>query len=155
MPNTYTPNLNLPKPGTGDTGWKVAEDARADMIDTLGDLQSFSVHYSGVAVLNKIFGKRSFNQTVTIKKIEISSNDKPAGQDVWIDCVLDSGAGFVEQSKIAALAANTDYQATTLTAFDVLNTQVFGLKFKQLGTTFPGGEFDVTVHYQPKAIITI
>lgn len=155
MPNEYTPNLNLPKPGTGDTGWKQEYDALADTVDALGGLQSFSVHYSGVAVMNKIFAKRSFNQTVTIKKIEISSNDKPVGQDIWIDCVLDGGTGFIEQSKIATLAANTDYQATTLTAFDVLNTQVFGLKFKQLGITFPGGEFDITVHYQPKAITTI
>mgnify|MGYP001598769755 CR=1 FL=1 len=150
MPNTYTPNLNLPKPGTGDTGWKEEADACADMIDALGNLQSFVVPYTGQAQDEELFFQRKFDQDVTIKKIEISSRDAPVGSAITIDCTLDGA----EQTKIATLAAGAAYQSTTLTPFNV-TTQLFGLKIKSVGSTSPGGELAITVHYQPKAIATI
>lgn len=152
MPNTYTSKLNLPLIGSGDTNWKAAGDACTNMIDTIGDLMSFTVNYSGQAILNEVFGQRKFNQAVTITKIDISTRDMPVGDNITMDCTLDG----TEQSKIATVTAGgATFQTTDITDFDVTNAQVFGLKIKNVGTTNIGGEMCITVHYQPKAIATI
>ena len=151
MPNSYTSKMNIPKPGTGDTGWNDEYWAFCDAVDALADLQSFVVPYTGQAQDEELFFQRKFDQDVTIKKIEISFRDAPAGSALTIDCTLDGA----EQSKIATLADGASYQSTTLTPFNVTSAQIFGLKIKSVGSTNPGGELAITVHYQPKAIATI
>ncbi len=148
---TYTPKTNLPHVDPGDQNWKAKGDACTDMIDTLGDLMSFTVNYSGQAIADEVFGQRKFNQAVTITKIGISSRDMPTGANITIDCTLDGA----EQTKIATLTAGgAMFQQTDITDFDVTNAQVFALKIKNVGSTNPGGELFITVHYQPKAIAT-
>lgn len=152
MPNTYTSKLNLPLIGAGDTNWKAAGDACTNMIDTIGDLMSYTVNYSGQVIADEIFGQRKFNQAVTIKKIDISARDMPVGANITIDCALDGA----EQGKIATVTAGgATFQSTDIADFDVTNAQVFGLKIKNVGTTNIGGEMCITIHYQPKAVATI
>lgn len=150
MANTFTPNLNIPKPAVGDVNWEDEYAKFADALDAVGNLFSLTVNALFVPEAGQVFYEGFLPaEDITLKAISIFATEAPTGQDLSLDVLIDG----VEQANVSTLADGATYQKTTFgTAIEISKSERLGLKFIQVGTTQPGNGIIVTLYFMKKAV---
>jgi len=151
MANTFTPNLNIPKPAAGDVNWEDEYAKLADALDEVGNLFSLTVNALFVPEAAQVFYEGFIPaEDITLKAISIFAAQAPTGQALTIDVLVDG----VEQANLSTLANGATFQKTTfVTAIEFSTAQRLGLKFIQVGTTEPGNGLIVTLYFMKKAVL--
>lgn len=141
---TQTPRLNLTKPDTGNKSWETDVEKWADKLDEVS-AQVLSIHLGGAAIDEEVVldGFR-FEAAVLITKVSLFAREAPVGAPFTVD-VLKNG---VEQGKTASLASGSKSAAAPVTGLTFSTLEDFGLKVKSVGTSIPGSEISLLVHYQ-------
>ena len=150
MANTFTPNLNIPKPAAGDVNWEDEYVKLADALDAVGNLFSLTVNAFFVPEAGQVFYEGFLPaEDITLKAISIFATQAPTGQDLTLDVLVDG----VEQANLSTLADGATYQKTTFgTAIEISKSERLGLKFIQVGTTEPGNGMIATLYFMKKAV---
>lgn len=153
MANSFTPNLNLPKPGEGDVNWKDEEDAVKEAVDDIGNLFTFVVPLVQSPEAGLVFYDGFVpEEDITLVALSIFAGTPPTGAALTIDVLK----GGVEETNLATLAAGVNHQKTVLVPFiDFTPAQRMGFKVIGIGTTEPGNDVYLTIHYKKKSITTI
>lgn len=105
----------------------------------------FSAHIGGQAIDEEIiFDGLFFDQNVTIVGVDLYAREAPAGAALTLDFLKDQA----EQTKIITLADGVKKQNTTIAGLTYTPAQELGLKVKSVGSTNPGAEIAIVVHYK-------
>lgn len=97
-------------------------------------------HCSGLAIdEDDILDGFKFPVDTTVNKLLIFARKVPTGADIKID-ILKNG---VEQVKLSTLIAGQKKEITAYLNVSFLTTDEFGLRIKQVGSTYPGAEITV------------
>ena len=108
-----------------------------------------NVHLGGAAIDEEIiFDGFFFDETVTITEVTLYARDAPVGAALTIDFTKDG----VEEANIATLADGVKKQATVISGLSYTVAEEFGLKVKSVGSTGPGVEITIIIHYQINAL---
>ena len=145
---TQTPRLNLTKPDTGNKTWETDVESWADKVDELA-AQYLTVHLAGSAIDEEIvFDGFTFDEDVGITGVTLYAREAPEGSDFSLDFLLNGS----EQGKTASLAAGSKKSQSAVTGLSYTTLQEFGLKVKNVGSTVPGSEITIIVHYHIDAL---
>ena len=131
---------------TAATTWRpVAVNSDGELITGVNLVEQQMSFYSvGDAIVNNlIVDGIYFKNDVKITKIGIFVDIAPTGANLIIDQTI---AGAV-QSKAATLTAGSQYAETDITDLAVLTTDRYGLKITQIGSTLPGSNIKIIIHY--------
>ena len=79
---------------------------------------------------------------------ELHAREAPSGAALTLDFIK-SGA---EQTKTVTLADGSKKGTTAITGLSYTTLEEFGMKVKSVGTTDPGAEITILVHYHIKAL---
>lgn len=153
MANSFTANLNLPKPAEADLNWKDEEDAVKEAVDDIGNLFSFPIPLVQAPEVELIFydGFQP-NEDITLVALSIFAGVAPTGAAMTIDVLKDGAA----ETNEATLADGSQNQKTTLgSPIDFTSAQRMGFKVTGVGATEPGNDVYLTIYYKKKSITTI
>jgi len=107
--------------------------------------QQMTIYSPGDAVVNNlIIDGIYFKNDVKITKLTIFVDQSPTGADLIIDQIV----GGAVQSKAATLTDGSQYEETDVADLVVLTSDRYGLKITQIGSTKPGSNIKVIIHYQ-------
>jgi hypothetical protein len=107
--------------------------------------QQMNISSSGDAVVNNlIIDGIYFATNVKITKITLFADISPTGANLIIDQTI----GGAVQSKAATLTDGSQYEETDTADLSVLTTDRYGLKITQVGSTKPGTNIKVVIHYE-------
>ncbi len=153
MANSFTLNLNLPKPAAGDLSWKDEEDAVKEAIDDIGNLFSFPIPLVQAPAVGLVFYDGFMPQEdITLVALSIFSGTAPTGAALTIDVLKDGAA----QANGATLSAGSQKQKTTLgVPIDFTSAQEMGFQVTGIGSIEPGNDVYLTIYFKKKAITTI
>ncbi|MCF8719203.1 hypothetical protein [Nitrospina gracilis] len=115
------------------------------MKDKLNEIaaQYLSVHLAGVAEDEEIiFDKFRFDVAVDIVKVSMFARKGPSGAAFTIDFLKDGA----EQTKTASISAGQQSGNAAIAGLSYTALQDFGIKVKNVGSTFPGAEIDIKIH---------
>ena len=112
-------------------------------------LNTFNFHISGERADEEILLEGVFfPSTITFVKADMFAVDPPTGANYTLD-ILKGGS---EQSRIITLQDNlisgVAYSTTDISDINFSSSERFGLKVKSIGSTNPGAEIDVILHYR-------
>jgi len=145
---TFTPRLNLTQPDTGNKLWETDVDNWANQLDKAA-AQYLSIHLGGAAIDEEvIFNGLFFDEDVTITGVTLHAREAPIGAAFTIDFIK----GGIEQTKTATLADGSNKGNTAIAGLSYTTLEEFGLKVKSVGSTNPGAEITILVHYHIKAL---
>ena len=145
---TFTPRLNLTQPDTGNKLWETDVENWANQLDKVS-AQYLSIHLGGAAIDEEvIFDGLFFDEDVEITAVTLHAREAPSGAAFSIDFIK----GGIEQIKIATLADGSNKSATAVTGLSFTTLEEFGIKVKSVGSTDPGSEITLLVHYHIKAL---
>ncbi|MDH3257331.1 MAG: hypothetical protein OEM27_06920 [Nitrospinota bacterium] len=146
---TFTPRLNLTQPDTGNKTWETDVENWANQLDK-ASAQYLSIHQGGAAIDEEvIFDGHFFDEDVTITAVTLHAREAPNGAPFSIDFTK----GGIEQAKTAILADSSKKSNTAITGLSYTTLEEFGIKVKSVGSTDPGSEITILVHYHIKALI--
>lgn len=132
---------------TDDTTWRpvlVNDDGElVTGVNLVQQLLEFFIPNDAV-VNNLLIDGLYFKNDVKITKITIFAGNSPTGANLIIDQTI----GGVAQSKAATLTAASQYEETDVADLSVLTTDRYGLKITQIGSTNPGSNIKVVIHFQ-------
>lgn len=109
----------------------------------------FNFHISGERadediILEGVF----FPFDITFLKADVYASDPPTGADLTYDILKDG----LEQSRIITLqdqlVSGVSYTTTDISDINFSSSERFGLKVKSIGSTNPGAEVDIILHYR-------
>lgn len=107
--------------------------------------QQMNISSSGDAVVNNlIIDGIYFATNVKVTKITLFADISPTGADLIIDQTI----GGAVQSKAATLTDGSQYEETNTADLLILTTDRYGLKITQIGSTQPGTNIKVVIHYE-------
>ncbi len=145
---TFTPRLNLTQPDTGNKTWETDVENWANQLDKTA-AQYLSIHLGGAAIDEEvIFDGLFFDEDVTITEVTLYAREAPTGAAFSIDFTKVG----IEQTKTATLADGSNKGNTTITGLSYTTLEEFGIKVKGVGSTEPGSEIAILVHYHIKAL---
>ena len=145
---TFTPRINLENPDTSNKTWETAVESWADKVDELA-AQYLCIHLGGAAIDEEaVFDGFFFDEDVDITKVTLYAREAPSGAAL----TLDFTKGGAEQTKIVTLADGSKKGTTAITGLSYTTLEEFGMKVKSVGTTDPGAEITILVHYHIKAL---
>ena len=145
---TYTPRINLTKPDTGNKTWETDVENWADKVDELA-AQYLCIHLGGAAIDEEvIFDGFYFDEDADITQVTLYAREAPSGAAL----TLDFTKGGAEQTKTVTLADGSKKGSTAVTGLSYTTLEEFGMKVKSVGTTDPGAEMTILVHYHIKAL---
>jgi len=146
---TFTPRLNLTQPDTGNKTWETDVENWANQLDKAA-AQYLSIHLGGTAIDEEvIFDGHFFDEDVTITAVTLYAREAPNGAPFSIDFTR----GGIEQAKTAVLTDSSKKGNTAITGLSYTTLEEFGIKVKSVGSTDPGSEITILVHYHIKALI--
>jgi len=144
-----TPRLNLTLPDTGNKTWETDVENWAYKLDA-SSAQYLSLHLGGQAIDEEIiFDGFHFDEAVQISGITLFARVAPAGGDLVIDFLKNQ----VEQSRTVALPAGNQTSHGPVTGLSFTPLESMGLKVKGVGSTEPGTEISLLVHYHIQPIV--
>jgi len=145
---TFTPRLNLTQPDTGNKLWESDVANWANQLDKAA-AQVLSIHLGGAAIDEEVvFDGLFFDEDVTITRVTLHAREAPSGAAFTIDFIK----GGIEQTKNAILADGSNKGSTAIAGLSYTTLEEFGLKVKSVGSTNPGAEITILVHYHIKAL---
>ena len=145
---TFTPRINLTKPDTGNKTWESDVANWADKVDELA-AQYVCIHLGGAAIDEEvIFDGFFFDEDVTITQVTLYAREAPSGAAL----TLDFTKGGIEQTKVASIADGSKKENTAITGLSYTTLEEFGIKVKSVGSTDPGSEITILVHYHIQAL---
>ena len=145
---TFTPRLNLTQPDTGNKLWETDVENWANQLDKAA-AQYLSIHLGGAAIDEEvIFDGLFFDEDVDITAVTLHAREAPSGAAFTIDFVK----GGVEQTKTASLADGSKKGNAAITGLSFTTLEEFGIKVKSVGSTDPGSEITLLVHYHINAL---
>jgi len=143
------PNLNFTKPPLGNNDWKASEDAVKDKVEEIA-AQYLTVRLGGAAEDEEvIFDKFRFDVAVDIVKVSMFARKGPSGAAFTIDFLKDGA----EQAKTASISSGSQSGSASIANLSYTTLQDFGLKVKTVGSTFPGAEIDIKIHYNVQPVV--
>ena len=150
MANTFTTNLNLAIPSSGDLNWENEYSEFAEAVDDLGNLLCFTITNPGSATNGVVFYDGFVPQeNISVKAVGLFAQTAPGGQDMKVD-VLKNGT---DQINPATLTDGSQYEKTILdSSISFMISDRLGLKFTQVGSVVAGDNVVVTIYYQKEAI---
>jgi hypothetical protein len=145
---TFTPRLNLTQPDTGNKLWETDVENWANQLDKVA-AQYLSIHLGGAAIDEEaIFDGLFFDEDVTITAVTLYAREAPTGAALSIDFIKDG----IEQAKVASIADGSKKGNTAITGLSFTTLEEFGIKVKSVGSTDPGAEITLLVHYHIQAL---
>lgn len=145
---TQTARLNLTKPDQGNTNWKSLLDLWADKLDEVS-AQFLSVHLGGQAVDEEILlDGLLFPEGVDITAVSFYAREAPQGASFTIDFLKNQ----VAQSKSVSLLQANQKGSGTVSGLSYLSTDEFGIKVTNTGTSNPGAEISIIIHYNVQPV---
>jgi len=145
---TYTSRINLTKPDTGNKSWETDVENWADKLDQAA-AHYLPVHLGGAAIDEEvIFDGFYFDEDVTITAVTLYARAAPTGAAFSVDFIKNG----VEQSKISSIADGAKKGGAAVTGLSYTTLEEFGLKVKSAGTTDPGAEIEILIHYHIQAL---
>jgi len=145
---TFTPRLNLTQPDTGNKLWETDVENWSNQLDKAA-AQYLSIHLGGAAIDEEIiFDGLFFDEDVDITAVTMHAREAPGGAALSIDFTK----GGIEQTKLASIADGSKKGNTAITGLSFTTLEEFGLKVKGVGSTDPGSEITILVHYHIKAL---
>ncbi len=146
---TFTPRINLTKPDTGNKTWETNVENWADKVDELA-AQYLCIHLGGAAIDEEVvFDGFYFDEDVAITKVTLYAREAPSGAALSLDFTK-SGT---EQTKTVALADGSKKGNTAISGLSYTMLEEFGMKVKSVGTTDPGADITILVHYHLDALV--
>lgn len=129
----------------------VADDIRTLTPIATAAVSTFNLHISGERAAEEIIlDGVLFPTDVTFLKVDMFAVDPPTGADFTVDLLKD---GF-EQLNIMTLTdflvSGVPYAATDILNINYSSLERLGLKIKSIGSTNPGAEMDIILHYRKK-----
>lgn len=145
---TFTPRLNLTQPDTGNKLWETDVENWANQLDKAA-AQYLSIHLGGAAIDEEvIFDGLFFDEDVAISEVTIHAREAPTGGAFSIDFTK----GGIEQAKVASIVDGSKKGNTAITGLSFTTLEEFGIKVKSVGSTAPGAEITILVHYHIQAL---
>jgi len=145
---TFTPRLNLTQPDTGNKLWETDVENWANQLDKAA-AQYLSIHLGGAAIDEEvIFDGHFFDEDVSITEVTMHAREAPSGAAFTIDFTKTG----IEQTKIASIADGSQKGNTAITGLSFTTLEEFGIKVKSVGSTVPGSEITILVHYHVQAL---
>ncbi len=145
---TYTPRINLTKPDTGNKTWETDVENWANKLDEVA-AQYLTFHIGGVAIDEEvIFDGFYFDEDVDITKVTLYAREAPSSAALTLDFIKNG----TEQTKTVTLADGSKKGTTAITGLSYTTLEEFGMKVKSVGTTDPGAEITILVHYHIQAL---
>ena len=124
---------------------KVAVNSNGELILEAAVQQQMTFYHNGDAVVdNLVIDGLYFKYDVKITYIGIFAGKAPTGADLIIDQTIDGAV----QSKAATLSDGSQFEETNTTDLTVVTTDRYGLKITQVGSTTPGTDLQVVIHYE-------
>jgi len=144
-----TPRLNLTLPDTGNKTWETDVENWAHKLDA-SSAQYLNLHLGGQAIDEEIiFDGFHFDEAVQISGITLFARVAPAGSDLVIDFLKNQ----LEQSQTVSLPAGSQSGSGSVTGLTYTPLEAMGLKVKGVGSTEPGAEISLLIHYHIQPIV--
>ena len=111
--------------------------------------QVLTLHLGGAAIDEEIIceGFR-FDVAVNITKMTLFAREAPVGAAFSVD-FLKNGA---EQAKTVSIADGQQQGNGSVTGLSYSTLEDFGLKVKSVGSSVPGSEITLVIHYQVQPV---